>query len=313
MGAAAMGTWPMSAGPPHPTLGGMTDWDRTATGDAPASSVVAPFTAMPTGPAVLGRHAWIGVLAVGTALFVAVERTLVGTQNPNLVPAAILLGAAVVPAAFVAFISGRRLPYTVGGAAIGASAFLGGVVGIVVAGTLEFDAARDLGGLPTIGIGLIEETAKLVVPLVILLCCPRYRTPANGLLLGVAAGAGFAALETMGYGFTTLIQSRGSITDTVDELILRGFLSPAGHMAWTGITAAALYTAAASGWRARRVVRFAVAFVVAVALHALWDSQGSLLGTGVVAVLSLAALGLTVHHVHRAAGDGVPAAGRARR
>ena len=193
----------------------------------------------------LRRHAWFGVLVVGAVLFAGVERTLVATQNPNLVPAAILLGAAVVPAAFVAFISGRRLPYTVSGAVIGASAFFGGMIGLIVAGTLEFDAQHDLGGLPMIGVGLIEETSKLLVPLALLIplrLIPmgRHRSAADGLLLGVACGAGFAALETMGYGFSTLLASKGSITDTVDTLLLRGFLSPAGHMAWTGITAAAL-------------------------------------------------------------------------
>jgi protease PrsW len=47
------------------------------------------------------RHAWIAVLVVGVGLFLAVERTLVATQNPNFVPSAILLGAAIVPAAFL--------------------------------------------------------------------------------------------------------------------------------------------------------------------------------------------------------------------
>jgi RsiW-degrading membrane proteinase PrsW (M82 family) len=267
-----------------------------------------PSTTAPSvpGSTFLSRHAWIGVLVVGAVLFLAVERTLVGTQNPNLVPTAILLGAAVVPAAFVAFISGRRLPYSISGVVIGASAFLGGVIGVIVAGTLEFDAQRDLGGLPMIGVGLIEEISKLIIPAVILLLLPRYRSPANGLLVGVAAGAGFAALETMGYAFTTLLSTRGSVTDTVDELLLRGFLSPAGHMAWTGIAATALYTAAASGRRRRRVAEFAVAFVVAVGLHALWDSQSSLVGTAVIAVLSLAALAWTVHRVHRAIAESPP-------
>jgi len=91
------------------------------------------------------------------------SRTLVATQNPNLVPTAILLGAAVVPAAFVTFISGRRRQYAVGGVAFAASAFLGGVIGLVVAGTVEFDVQRDLGALPMIGVGLIEETSKLIV------------------------------------------------------------------------------------------------------------------------------------------------------
>jgi len=74
-------------------------------------------------------------------------------------------------------------------------------------------------------------------------------------------------------------------------------------MAWTGITAAALYAAAASGWRGRGVAHCGLAFLVAVALHALWDSQKSLPGTvavgvgvGVgVGVVSLVVLGITVH------------------
>lgn len=63
------------------------------------------------------RHAWAGVLVAGAALFLAVERTLVATQNPNFVPSAILLGAAIVPMAFgtavVAVVSLVALGYAV--------------------------------------------------------------------------------------------------------------------------------------------------------------------------------------------------------
>jgi protease PrsW len=261
------------------------------------TTLAPPATAVPP----LQRHSWLLVLTLGAALFVAVERTLVATQNPNLVPAAILLGAAIVPAAFLSFVYGRRLAYDVPGAAVGIAAFLGGVLGIVVAGTLEYDAQRDLGFLPMVGVGLIEETSKLIVPAAILLLVRRWRTGPDGLLLGVAAGAGFAALETMGYAFVTLLQSRGSITDTVDVLLLRGVMSPAGHMAWTGIAATALYVAAQSGWARRQVLWFVGAFVVAVGLHTAWDSSTSLLGTAVVAVVSLAVLGWTVHVAKKSA------------
>jgi protease PrsW len=246
------------------------------------------------------RYAWVAVLVVGAGLFIAEERTLVATKNPNLVPSAILLGASIVPLAFVAFVYGRRLPYDIPGAAVAVSAFLGGVIGTIVAATLEFDVLRDLGALPMVGVGLIEEGSKLLVPVALLVVLRRYRSPADGLLVGVACGAGFAALETMGYAFTTLIKSQGNITDTVDILLLRGFLSPAGHMAWTGITAAALYGAAQSR-DGRGVVRFLGAFVGAVVLHTLWDSSGSLIGTAVVAVISLAALAWTAHRAGRAA------------
>jgi len=243
------------------------------------------------------RHAWLAVLVVGVALFLAVERTLVATQNPNFVPSAILLGAAIVPAAFLTFVYGRRLPYDVSPPVVLTAAFLGGIIGTVVAGTLEFDAQRDLGFLPMVGVGLIEETSKLIIPLCVLVFFARYRKQADGLLIGVAAGAGFAALETMGYAFVTLIQSKGSITDTVDVLLLRGIMSPAGHMAWTGISATALYAAAEAGWSGRRVGGLLGAFVLAVALHTAWDSQESLIGTAIVAVVSLAALGWTVHRI----------------
>jgi RsiW-degrading membrane proteinase PrsW (M82 family) len=260
------------------------------------------------GPSALRRHGWLAVLVVGAALFYAVERTLVGTDNPNFVPSAILLGAAVVPAAFLAFVYGRRLAYRVGPLLLAGSAGLGGIIGTVVAGSLEFDAQRDLGALPMVGVGLIEETSKLLVPLVVLVLVPRLRTRADGLLIGVAAGAGFAALETMGYAFTTLVQSQGSITDTVDVLLLRGIMCPAGHMAWTGISATALYAAAESGWSGRRVGGLLGAFVLAVALHTAWDSQKSLIGTAIVAVVSLVALGWTVHRIDVARPTPSPAA-----
>ena len=132
----------------------------------------------------------------------------------------ILLGATIVPLTFLAFVYGRRLPYTVPGPAVATSAFLGGVIGTIVAATLEFDVLRDLGGLPMFFVGLIEETSKLLIPLVLPVLLRRHRSRADGLLIGVACGAGFAALETMGYAFTTLIRSQGSITDTVDILLL---------------------------------------------------------------------------------------------
>ena len=82
-------------------------------------------------------------------------------------------------------------------------------------------------------------------------------------LTGVACGAGFAALETVGDAFTTLIKSGGV------------------------------------GGRAGAGADFVGAFAVAVVLHTLWDSQSSLIGTAVVAVASLAILGFTAHRAAR--------------
>lgn len=243
------------------------------------------------------RWSWLLVLVVGAFLFELVRHAVVSTSNPNLLPSLILLGAAVVPCAFVVFIAGRRLVFDVGGGAVALTALVGGVIGVVTAGLLEYGTLKRLGALPMVGVGLIEEFAKLVVPAVIFVLVRRYVHPADGLLLGVASGAGFAVLETMGYAFVVLVQSRGnlSVVDTV--LFVRGILSPAAHMAWTGIAAAALWDAGAHRWRGAAALRFLGAFVAVVALHTAWDTLGSTVAYAVVSVLSLALLARTSHHL----------------
>jgi RsiW-degrading membrane proteinase PrsW (M82 family) len=59
----------------------------------------------------------------------------------------------------------------------------------------------------------------------------RYRSEAAGIVLGVATAAGFASLETMGYGFVSLLQSKGNLGILDEVLLVRGLTSPAGHMA----------------------------------------------------------------------------------
>jgi RsiW-degrading membrane proteinase PrsW (M82 family) len=236
------------------------------------------------------------VLVGGAALFEVDRRVLIDTGNPNFVPTLIVLGAAVVPVAFVSFVYERRLRYDISVGTLILIAVVGGVIGTVVAGTLEFDTLRRLGVLPMVAVGLIEESSKLIVPLLVLLFT-RHRSPADGLLIGVASGAGFAALETMGYAFVALIVSHGSIATVDGILVLRGVLSPAGHMAWTGLTCAALWQAASDGWSRRSVVYLVLTFIAAVALHAAWDSSRSLPGYAVVAVLSIGLLAVITHRL----------------
>ncbi|RKS75261.1 RsiW-degrading membrane proteinase PrsW (M82 family) [Motilibacter peucedani] len=257
-----------------------------------------PRSGRPAGPPLTraARHGWLLVLAIGSAFFVADERTLVGTQNPNFLPSVILLGAAAVPAAFTTFVYGRRLAFDVPVGTVWTTAVLGGLIGTVVAGSLEYKTLRTLGVLPMVGVAAIEEFAKLLLPAAVLFLRP-WRRRADGLLLGVAAGAGFAALETMGYGMVTLLQSGGDIGAVQNLLLVRGILSPAGHMAWTGIAAAALWSAAAGGWSAAGVRRVVVAVVVVVGIHTAWDSVHTMVGYVVLAAVSLAVLTYVTHRI----------------
>lgn len=100
------------------------------------------------------------------------------------------------------------------------------MLGTVVAGSLEFELLRDLGVFALLGVGLIEEGAKLIFYFL-----GRYRSEAAGIVLGISTAAGFAALETMGYGFILLLLSRGDIGLLDEVLLVRGLTLPAGHMA----------------------------------------------------------------------------------
>src|SRR3712207_9357458 len=169
----------------------------------------------------------------------------------------------------------------------------GGVLGTVVAGTLEYDVARALGFLPKLAIGLIEESAKLIVPLGFYFF-GRYRSEEAGIVLGVATAAGFAALETMGYGFVSLLTSRGNLEVLDEVLLVRGLSSPAGHMSWTGLVCAVLWRERLKAGHATLNWRVGGAFLTAGGLHPFWGNFAGLGGTPLVGVLGVALLSVLV-------------------
>lgn len=90
-------------------------------------------------------------------------------------PSLLLLGSAVVPAAVLVYAASGRQGAPVGAGVIAVVAGVGGVLGTVAAGNLEYETLQRLGVVPMIMVGLIEESAKLVVPLAILVLVPRLR------------------------------------------------------------------------------------------------------------------------------------------
>jgi protease PrsW len=212
---------------------------------------------------------WLLTLAGGVVLWLGLRTALLDTGNINLVPSLIVLGASLGPVVFVIYVYERvpEVPWPL----LLVCFIAGGVLGVTAASVLEYRTLLGLGALPTVAIGLIEESCKLLVPLAIFFA-GRFRREADGLLFGVASGLGFAAFESMGYGLTMLILSHGQITAVEQLLIARTLLSPVGHGAWTGLISAMLWRARirddVTGWLA-----VVAAFLTAVALHALWDGS----------------------------------------
>jgi protease PrsW len=219
-------------------------------------------------PAMTLRTTWLRTLLGGAALYALVTVAARSTDNIHLLPVVLLLGSLLVPVTFVIYLFERL---SVQPAALPAAAVCfaaGGSVGVAAAAILEYQTLRDLGTLPMLAVGVIEESVKLAVPLW-LLARGRFRAPRDGLLFGVASGMGFAALETMGYGLVALIQSQGRIGPAEDLLLIRALMAPVGHAAWTGLVCAMLWRRPLS-WPA-----IAAAFTAAVLLHASWDSTES--------------------------------------
>jgi protease PrsW len=239
------------------------------------------------------RRRWLQMLLSGIVLLFLVERTLITTSNPIYAPSVILLGAFLVPVTFVTYLYERLPSWDVSLPALAVCFLWGGVLGTVIAGTLEYDVARSLGFLPKLAIGLIEESAKLIVPLGFYFF-GRYRSEAAGIVVGVATAAGFAALETMGYGFVSLLESKGNLGVLDEVLLVRGLSSPAGHMSWTGLVCAVLWRERLKAGHATLNWRVGGAFLTAVVLHALWDTLASIRSSTVVEFLGVTFLSLLV-------------------
>ena len=100
----------------------------------------------------------------------------------------------MVPVTFVAYLYERLPSWDVPLPPLAVCSLWGGVLGTVVAGALEYEVARILGLLPKLLIGLIEESAKLIVPLIFYFI-GRYRSEAAGRvsLLSCAKRCGASA------------------------------------------------------------------------------------------------------------------------
>jgi RsiW-degrading membrane proteinase PrsW (M82 family) len=215
----------------------------------------------------IGRWMWLKILISGIVMFYLIEYALRLTHNINYIPSLLIVGTFTVPLAFlVLFYSRNRIPQ-VSADSLLTSVLWGGVLGTVIAGLLEYQTLIHLSILPTFMIGFIEEAAKLAIPAILILG-RKTHSRLDSIVIGAASGAGFAALESMGYGLVALLATGGDLTFTTQVLLSRGLMAPAAHIAWTAIAADALWEARSS----HAAGYFIFVFVGVVILHTLWDS-----------------------------------------
>jgi RsiW-degrading membrane proteinase PrsW (M82 family) len=221
-------------------------------------------------PEVRRPSSWWKVLLIGAAFYIAGLGALILTGNANLFPTVVLVGSFLVPVTYVAFFYEHRHLSQLSMSTTAMSLVYGGLLGVSAASILEPIFVQKLDVVTAFVIGLIEEFVKILGVLVVARR-RQHSSEVDGIILGAAAGMGFAALESMGYAFSAFLESNGSLSATVGVTLLRGLFSPLGHGTWTAILAAVLFRESRDG-HFRISLKVIGAYLVAVILHGLWDA-----------------------------------------
>ena len=244
------------------------------------------------------RLSWLLVLLGGLLAYIATFVIMLVTGNPIMLPTVLLVGAATIPVTVLLLAQSTRSGPLVPARIVLVTAAASGLFGICAAGLEERIAGALFGRASILLVGVIEESAKLVVPLIVLALAHR-ATRGGGLVIGIASATGFAVLETMGYGFGALLSKGGGLGALDATLVLRGVLVPAGHVAWTGAVCAALWFLRETSHRALGALAVAGALLGAIVLHTAWDASGGLAVHIVIALVSVGTLLTLVITSHR--------------
>ena len=220
--------------------------------------------------------AWVyfKILIFFLIAYIPVRIGFISYGNANFLPAMIMLAAFAVPVTILIFFFEisifRNIPFY----KVMKYFVWGGGLSLILAILffsldLNTDISTYFGALM---VGLIEEVAKAAIVAVFLFKSKKSNYILNGLLIGAAVGAGFAAFETAGY---ILRYGLNNGLETMLHVIkLRGFLAPGGHVAWAAIEGAGLMYVKGFDKLDKKHLndkRFLLICLIPIVLHGVWD------------------------------------------
>lgn len=255
---------------------------------------------------------WSRVLISLTVVFIGLIIMWKSFNNANAIPGAIVIGSFMVPIATMVLFFETNAPRNISFVRTLKVFFVGGVLSLIA--TLAFGNVVQGAGTgdlwPAMLTGLIEEAGKIAAIVFFMSRTKGRNYILNGLLIGAAVGAGFAAFESSGYAFRFLVYSildqLGNLdiqtlvsvltnplgygdrvamlgySTTMDIIVSRGILAIGGHVAWAAVEGAVLASCEdESGFKLGQLanpvfVGFAVGMI---ALHGIWDTSISYLDT----------------------------------
>lgn len=220
--------------------------------------------------------AWVyfKILIFFIIAYIPVRIGFVSYGNANFLPAMILLGAFAIPFTVLIFFFEINLFRNIPFYKVMKYFILGGGLSLILAilfFSLNFntDIATYSGALM---VGLIEEVAKAAIVAIFLFKSKKSNYILDGLLIGAAVGAGFAAFETAGYILRFGLSN--GLESMLNVIKFRGFLAPGGHVAWAAIEGGALmYVKGFDKLNKKHLndKRFLLICLIPIILHGIWD------------------------------------------
>lgn len=194
--------------------------------------------------------------------------------NLNFLPAMIMLGAFAVPVTILIFFYEINLFRNIPFYKVIKYFILGGALSLILAILFfSLDINTDISTYSgALMVGLIEEVAKAAIVAFFLFKSKNSNYILNGLLIGAAVGAGFAAFETAGYILRYGLAGGDAVM--LQTIKIRGFLAPGGHVAWAAIEGAALMYVKGFEKLDKKHLndkRFLLICLISVVEHGIWD------------------------------------------
>lgn len=194
--------------------------------------------------------------------------------NLNFLPAMIMLGAFAVPVTILIFFYEINLFRNIPFYKVIKYFILGGALSLILAILFfSLDINTDISTYSgALMVGLIEEVAKAAIVAFFLFKSKNSNYILNGLLIGAAVGAGFAAFETAGYILRYGLAGGDAVM--LQTIKIRGFLAPGGHVAWAAIEGAALMYVKEFEKLDKKHLndkRFLLICLISVVEHGIWD------------------------------------------
>ena len=192
-------------------------------------------------------------------------------ENIRLYPGWLFMGAFAVPISVMFFFIETNVLRNISLYRVLKLFFFGGLISLIFALFLFEMTAAATDWFGAMAAGPVEELAKLLAVVFVAKQWKNVHWTLNGMLLGAAVGAGFAAFETAGYIFEHAINGGSDI----GVMLMRALCTPFTHIIWTACTAGALWR-----YKGERNFEFGMLkewsvlriLLLVIALHAIWNS-----------------------------------------